>query len=161
MAGAVKRIGRFLGLVEDDIGYEPYEQPEAEPPVRTLPVRPAPEAGRAPAVRPPATAPAPRTELHSVPSPSRQFVTSKPHGFNDAAKIGTDFRGGHPIMLNLDDVDQPTRRRLIDFCAGLVMALEGTMTKVSANVLVLLPKGLDVTEAQRQTMADGHFFNQD
>lgn len=154
MADAVKRFGRFLGLVEDDPGFEDVV---AEPtPVRTLPNRVQPEVDQYQRPTPlrPVTAPV-------EPPSNRQVVTCTPHSFNDAAQIGKDFRNGHPVMMNLDEVDPAVARRLIDFASGMVMALEGRLSKISASVVVLLPRGMDISPAERQNLVGGHFFNQD
>jgi cell division inhibitor SepF len=91
---------------------------------------------------------------------SRQIKMVSPMVFNDAEKIGIDFRNGHPVMINLTEADAELQRRLIDFLSGTVLALGGKMQKASKGVILIVPNGYQISSMQQDEITSGHFFNQ-
>ena len=52
-----------------------------------------------------------------------------PRSYNDARRIGEEFRAGVPVIMNLGDMDEMDAKRIIDFAAGLVYGLHGTIER--------------------------------
>ncbi len=50
-----------------------------------------------------------------------------------------------PAIVNLNDLDEPTAQRILDFLAGAVCALSGTVHRVTGNMFLLAPKGVETT----------------
>jgi cell division inhibitor SepF len=55
------------------------------------------------------------------------------------------------------DVDA---KRLVDFAAGLVFGLHGTIERVTNKVFLLSPANVTVTAEDKARMAETSFFNQ-
>jgi cell division inhibitor SepF len=85
---------------------------------------------------------------------------AEPRRFNEARELGEKFKEGVPVIMNLQQTEDPTARRLVDFASGLVFALEGKIELVASRVYLLTPQDVDVSAEQRQRLSEGEFFNQ-
>lgn len=160
MAGAMRKVGVYLGLVEDadrfDDEYddvEPYDEPAERRPVRAVRDEPA-GSGQV-------TELAPRrrsVEVHR--NDAARITTLHPRTYNEARTIGEHFRDGIPVIMNLSEMDDNDAKRLVDFAAGLVFAVHGSIERVTAKVFLLSPPNVSVTAEDKQRLAEGGFFNQ-
>ena len=164
MAGAMRKVGEYLGLVEQadfDDEFDDIEPDEA--PARQAPVRQA-----APAVVRPSTVSS-IDERRRVERPERRasnasdlarIETVTPRTYNDARTVGEHYRSGVPVIMNLSEIDDEDAKRLVDFAAGLVFAVHGSINRVTAKVFLLSPENISVTDEDKQRIAAGGFFNQ-
>lgn len=76
--------------------------------------------------------------------PSSQLVLVKPERFEKAAEIADHLRAMRSVVLNFEQTDKDTARRLIDFLSGVAYALDGKVQKVAANTFILTPNNVDV-----------------
>ena len=119
--------------------------------------RPAPVSDLAERRRP--TAVAPVGAVGTVAKLSR-ITTMHPRTYNEARVIGENFRDGVPVIMNLSDMDDSDAKRLVDFAAGLVFGLRGTIERVTNKVFLLSPADVTVTAEDKARMAESGFFNQ-
>ena len=173
MAGAMRKMAVYLGLVEDefDADYD-TEQPESRPRNRepyTVPsadvrARPAPEVAVRPTPAPTAVAERPAATLAPTGSAAGADVyriqTLHPRSYNDARRIGEEYREGVPVIINLTGMDDNDAKRIVDFAAGLVFGLRGTIERVTNKVFLLSPANVDVGAEARAQIAQDGFFNQ-
>lgn len=165
MAGAMRKTMVWLGLTEDDgrdgrdDRYDGYDEEltqsrdvRGQVDEESLEER-RPAAVASLADRRPAPAPAGSGELS-------QITTIHPHTYNEARVIGEHFRGGTPVIMNLTNLDDGDAKRLVDFAAGLVFGLRGTIEKVTSKVFLLSPHKVTVTAEDKARIAGGAFFNQ-
>ncbi len=112
---------------------------------------------------------APVTQLHkSAPAttagaggPISRITTIHPRTYNEAKEIGENFRARIPVIMNLSDMDDNDAKRLVDFAAGLVFGLHGTIERVTAKVFLLSPSGVEVsTSGQEAARTQRGLFNQ-
>jgi cell division inhibitor SepF len=89
-----------------------------------------------------------------------RITTIHPRTYNEAKTIGESFREGTPVIMNLTDMDDSDAKRLVDFAAGLVFGLHGTIERVTSKVFLLSPANVTVTAEDKARMAEGSFFNQ-
>ena len=171
MAGAMRKMAVYLGLVEDeaglyddDYGYEEDEatrpdirpEPRAAAATRTLqPVRD--EKLQAAPVGAVATRPSLRVEPDNE---TYRITTLHPRSYNDARTIGMEFRDGVPVIMNLTDMEDADAKRLVDFAAGLIFGVHGSIERVTAKVFLLSPANVVVTAEEKARLAEGGFFNQ-
>ena len=163
----MRKMGVYLGLVEDTDRYDDeYADYEDEPvPRRDLrpmqrPMEPVREgttgsvaslADRAERRRP---APGPVTAELS------RITTLHPRTYNEARTIGENFRDGVPVIMNLTEMSDSDAKRLVDFAAGLVFAVRGSIERVTSRVFLLSPPNVTVAAEDKQRIAEGGFFNQ-
>lgn len=187
MSGAMRKIGEYLGLLEDtgryvdeyDAGdYDRYDgddehtaSHQAVPPARGAvrrdavrrEARPAPVADLAERRRPAAPTATARatspTPAGSVAELSR-ITTVHPRTYNEARTVGEHFRDGIPVIMNLTEMSDSDAKRLVDFAAGLVFASRGTIERITNRVFLLSPPNVTVAAEDKQRIAEGGFFNQ-
>jgi len=88
-----------------------------------------------------------------------QITTLHPTSYSEARAIGEHFRDGHPVIMNLTEVDEPDAKRLVDFAAGLAFGLCGGMERVTNRVFLLSPPNMSAEDKAR--IAEGGFFDQE
>jgi cell division inhibitor SepF len=169
MSGAMRKMGVYLGLLEDTGRYdEDYYAPAAGgeevhdvPQPRTgATVATGVAAGSTGATvaslaerrRPVAAAPV-VTELSRI-------TTLHPSTYNEARTIGENFREGIPVIMNLSEMGDADAKRLVDFAAGLVFAVHGSIERVTNKVFLLSPPNVAIAAEDKQRMAENGFFNQ-
>jgi cell division inhibitor SepF len=169
MAGAMRKVGVYLGLLEDSDRYDDDEYYDEEAPATpsTRPVQPSREE-RAPQVssiserRRPAPQAAVATPMPSAPRVAElsRITTLHPRTYNEARTIGEHFRDGIPVIMNLSEMDDSDAKRLVDFSAGLVFAVRGSIERVTNKVFLLSPPNVTVAAEDKRLIAEGGFFNQ-
>ncbi len=168
MSGAMRKMGVYLGLLEDTGRYdEDYYAPAAggeevsDAPLPRTGATAVSGAGASTGAtvaslaerrRPVAAAPV-VTELSRI-------TTLHPSTYNEARTIGENFREGIPVIMNLSEMDDADAKRLVDFAAGLVFATRGTIERVTNKVFLLSPPNVSVAAEDKQRIAEGGFFNQ-
>jgi cell division inhibitor SepF len=159
MSGAMRKIGEYLGLLEDtgryddefDSDYETADTPAVRTSARES--RPAPVADLSERRRPAAGPTGVVAELSRI-------TTLHPRTYNEARTVGENFRDGTPVIMNLSDMDDNDAKRLVDFAAGLVFATRGSIERVTNKVFLLSPPNVTVAAEDKQRLAEGGFFNQ-
>lgn len=163
MSGALRKTMIYLGLAEDEErydGYDVYEDDEPEPldVVEEEPVEP--RRAAAP-VTPIARAQVARVVPRPAPAEVQRITTIHPRSYNEAKTIGESFRAGTPVIMNLTDMGDADAKRLVDFAAGLVFGLHGSIERVTSKVFLLSPANVEVSTAERPRVpAERGFFNQ-
>jgi cell division inhibitor SepF len=182
MAGAWRKAGLYLGLVEDDEtryddGYD-EDFPEEPAPARSRERyrdRPAAEP------RPTQTAvfsarrggddhrthgsvalePTPRVAQAVAPYEElNRIFTLHPQNYNEAKTIGERFRDGTPVIMNLTEMADGDAKRLVDFAAGLTFGVHGSLERITNKVFLLSPEHVEVTAEDKARFAESGFFNQ-
>lgn len=157
MAGAMRKMGEYLGLVEQ-AEYDDALEYDVAPPARTATAVRSVTSSE-PVHRSVTALDDRRPEPFSVADLAR-IETITPRTYNDARTIGESFRSGVPVIMNLSDIGDDDAKRLVDFAAGLVFAVHGTINRVTAKVFLLSPEGVLVSDEDRATLAAGGFYNQ-
>ncbi|MEY3430328.1 MAG: hypothetical protein RLZZ79_98 [Actinomycetota bacterium] len=150
MANALRKMTNYLGLTEDDGAAEIA-------PVRSV--------AKAPVAR----STSPKLSVAQTPSPVAQpamsqpmdrIVTISPRFYSEARAIGEFYRDGNPVIMNLSDMEESERKRLIDFASGLVFGHAGTIERVTSKVFLLTPPNVSVSSEEKSAAAEASFFNQ-
>lgn len=90
----------------------------------------------------------------------RRITTVHPRTYTDAKSIGEAFRGGTPVIMNLTDMTDAEAKRLVDFSAGLIFGLRGTIERVTNKVFLLSPATVEVASEHHEPESKTRFFNQ-
>jgi cell division inhibitor SepF len=158
MGSAMRKMGVYLGLLEDteryeDEYYDEYDDQQVRREERRE-ARPAPVANLAEHRRPHPTPAA------GVVAELSRITTLHPRTYNEARTIGENFREGVPVIMNLSEMDDADAKRLVDFSAGLVFAVRGSIERVTNKVFLLSPPNVTVAAEDKARIAEGGFFNQ-
>ncbi|KLL12394.1 MULTISPECIES: cell division protein SepF [Protofrankia] len=176
--GVARRAMVYLGLAEEDESYleeDEYddagrddrrdvgEPVPAERSVRRIDAREEPPAmpRRPPVEQLRPAGPVPMRRPSAIEEPSAYRITTlQPRSYNEARQIGEEFRDGTPVIMNLTEMDDVDAKRLVDFAAGLVFGLRGSIEKVTNKVFLLSPHNVEVTETDKRRIREGGFYNQ-
>ncbi|HXP22433.1 MAG TPA: cell division protein SepF [Streptosporangiaceae bacterium] len=173
MASAMRKMAVYLGLVEDDHHYDDRYQDEY---------------GEGDDYSDYVTEYADRDDPHEVPVPAgyggdgapdgraradrraapeyvhttdlARITTLHPRTYNEARTIGEHFREGTPVIMNLTEMVDSDAKRLVDFSAGLIFGLRGSIERVTNKVFLLSPANVEVTAEDKARIAERDFFNQ-
>ena len=160
MADGLRKAAVWLGLVSD----EDYPEAEAQADDVTEQVTAPRELAKSTS---PADSSATVTELESR-RPTREqsrvadinrIITVHPRTYNEARTIGENFRDGVPVIMNVSDMDESDAKRLVDFSAGLIFGLRGSIERITSKVFLLSPHNVSVAAEDKERLAGG-FFNQ-
>jgi cell division inhibitor SepF len=169
MSGAMRKMGVYLGLLEDAEGEyaeldNAYDQPAARAPEQAArPVSSIAERRRGAVVLTSDRDSAPAGSVGVVArasAPLSRITTLHPRTYNEARVIGENFRDGVPVIMNLSEMADGDAKRLVDFAAGLVFSVHGSIERVTSKVFLLSPPNVDVAAEDKQRIAEGGFFNQ-
>jgi cell division inhibitor SepF len=143
MAGALRKTMVYLGLAEDELGYDEYDDYDEQEHASSghesrAAVTPMPQ----------------RAHLSRVSSAGElsRITTIHPRTYNEAKTIGEHFRDGVPVIMNLSDMNDADAKRLVDFAAGLVFGLRGSIERVTSKVFLLSPEHVEVSSEDSETV---------
>lgn len=140
MSRLMEKFGWRGAAVQDDFEDEYYDEPfqpePAAPVVPKLTAIPAPEIVS-------------RKEHNKD---LTRIVTVHPTTYGDARIIGEAFREGVPVIVNITETAEKDARRIVDFSAGLIFALEGSIEYVTERVLLLSPRDVKVEDERANSL---------
>ena len=108
----------------------------------------------------PVAAPAPVTFPGKVVSSKRgnaqEIVRFHPSTFQDSRKAASDLVASKAVIVNLEDLDKDSARRMVDFLSGVVFAMDGDVQKIAQSAYVFCPPNVFITGGQDevQTVAE-------
>lgn len=168
MAGKLRSAAEWFGLTTSDRYDNSYdydsdveltenvaEEPAREDSASVHALEPRRTASRAPEQLRPTPPPAPKPRNADM----SRIITVHPRTYNEARTIGEHFRDGVPVIMNLTEMEDADAKRLVDFAAGLIFGLRGTIERVTSKVFLLSPQNVNVTAEDKERIAGG-FFNQ-
>jgi cell division inhibitor SepF len=156
MANAFRKAANFLGLVDDENGMEAtvsipeVRRPRSVASVTSTPVR---------SVEVPSYLQTP-TPVEARETVIDRIITLHPRVYSEARTIGEHYRSGQPVIMNLSDMEESERKRIIDFASGLVFGHHGSIERVTSKVFLLTPPNVSVSNEEKSAAANASFFNQ-
>jgi len=165
---AMRKMAVYLGLVEDDSRYQDkydsygeYEEYD-EPDRMTVPDEADVRASRDDYGRDEYNGYHTDWRAEHVPQATdlNRITTLHPRTYNEARTIGEHFREGTPVIMNLTEMVDSDAKRLVDFAAGLIFGLRGSIERVTNKVFLLSPANVEVTAEDKARIAERNFFNQ-
>jgi cell division inhibitor SepF len=154
---ALNKVMEYLGLVDGPEGSteEVKPTPRREPRISSV-TTPTASTG--------VTVIGGRTVIESEPAgdfePSYNIVTLHPRSYSEARQMAEHYRQGNPVIINLDDMDESERKRLVDFASGLAFGLQGGIERIASRVFLISPANVTVRTEDKAAFAQASFFNQ-
>jgi len=97
-------------------------------------------------VEPPAASPMVRPiEIHSDILVVEEFA--------DARVLADRVRDRVPVVLDMRQSDPDLVRRVVDFCSGLIYALDGSMRRVGDGLVLVLPPRVTLSRDERRRLS--------
>ena len=139
--GLMNRLGDLFKDNEEDYENEEFEEYEEEEEQIATPAA-APKA--APAAR----------ATGGISSAALEMKVIKPERFDEVRAIGEHLLARRTVVLNLEETNKETTKRIIDFLCGVVFAIDGQVKKVANATYVVTPKNVDVSGEQAEQPAE-------
>ena len=138
MEGFVKKLLDFIGLeeAEDDemYGTEAYD----EEIIRDDNVMDIGNRGKRKGV-------AASSNVINIPSQAQmKMIVYHPISYEDTQNIIDNLKSRKPVIVNMEELEIDCAQRILDFMAGAIYALNGTIYKVSRGIFVVAPANCDV-----------------
>ena len=141
--GLFNKMKEMVGIEEiDDDEVEETKRPaaperkpmEARPPVKNSFMEPSKPAE----MRSPTLPGGRRTDQFKM-------IVVEPSGFEDSPRLVDNLKAKKPVIINLENLETDTARKIFDFLSGATYALNGNVQKVANNIFVFVPENVDVT----------------
>jgi cell division inhibitor SepF len=145
--GSVRKASAWLGLVDDNDDERYYDDDYSE----------GTDTGTGDAW---VTDPRVKVAEDTAEERGRRIGTVAPDSFRDARAIGELFRDGVPVIMNLTAMEPADAKRVVDFAAGLIFGLRGSIERVSTRVFLLSPADTEIVSGDAATHRSDGFFNQ-
>lgn len=134
MAGLVQKFKEMWTIADEDYEEEVEQEAEAEEERRDFRNSRKSEDGNR------------VVNIHS--NTKLQVVLFKPERFGeDTRNIADELLKMHTIVLNLEETNKDSSRRIVDFLSGVAYANGGEIKKVATDTFLITPYNVDITGA--------------
>ena len=84
----------------------------------------------------------------SVSGSNLELKVVKPERFDNVSQIANHLLNRRTVVLNLEETNKETARRLLDFLSGVAYSINGNLKRVANNTYVITPCNVDVSGDQ-------------
>jgi len=74
----------------------------------------------------------------------------KPSSFEEVREICDEVKNRRAVIVNFEKLDRETAKRIVDFMAGSIYALNGTVKKIGPGIFLFAPDNVDVSDQERE-----------
>ena len=137
MAGILDKLMGFIGFEEVDEGCEEnyFDEPIAEDTDHVLNLS---NRGRKRAA-------GSNSNVVSLPTVAQnKMIVYHPVSYEDTQNIIDNLKARKPVIVNMEELEIDCAQRILDFMAGAIYALNGTIYKISRGIFVVAPANYDV-----------------
>ena len=153
MAGFMKSAMSYLGM-SDVVDEEPFEEDPADETSFDSDHSVTPMSQ--PSTGAPAASPAPARESNPFQGRVNRITTIHPKTYEDAQLVGRALRDGVPVVLNLTGVAEAVAYRIVDFSAGVVFGVRGSIERVTPRVFLLSPAQVNIKVEEPTQASSSH-----
>ena len=150
MAGFMKNAMSYLGMsdvVDDEDDY--IEEDEEQKPASVTPMPSSSASASMPS--------APREQSNPFQGGRVSRITTiHPKSYEDAQLVGRALRDGVPVVLNLTGVAEAVAYRIVDFSAGVVFGVRGSLERVTPRVFLLSPAQVNIKVEEPEDKGPAH-----
>ncbi len=90
-----------------------------------------------------------------------KLVVIEPSSFEESPKLVDSLKERKPVIINLEDIDAETARKIFDFLSGATYALNGNVQKIANNIFVFAPDNVDISASEKKPTEDFEFETMD
>jgi len=73
-----------------------------------------------------------------------KIVIKKPKCFSNSTEVADELKRGRSVVIDVGMLDPDEARRVIDFIAGTIYGVNGSMQKVSGGIFLATPSQVDI-----------------
>ena len=89
----------------------------------------------------------PHLTVHTTKKDEISVQVCTPTEYSQAAVVADDLGSGRAVIVNYEQVAPDLQRRMCDFTNGVCYALDGGVQRISDNIVIYVPEGIDVGDA--------------
>lgn len=154
MAGFMDKIKKFVGNDDLEDEYDDYEEEavvEKQP--KSVGESYARNAGNKLAFE------KEKSNVVTMPNISRFLISIRePITFDDGTQVLDDVLKGKVVVLNLEMLEVDKKRQIFDFVSGGIYSLSGKIQKVTKDIFILAPKGIDIDGKVKDQIENNGFY---
>ena len=154
MAGFMKSAMSYLGMTDVAEGDEDFSE-EDESSATSFDS----DHSVTPMASTPAATSVPREQTKANPfqgGRGSRITSILPKSYEDAQLVGRAIRDGVPVLLNLTGVAEAVAYRIVDFSAGVVFGVRGSIERVTPRVFLLSPAQVNIKVEEPQANNSSH-----
>ncbi len=88
----------------------------------------------------------PQDDGMQVSGSSLELKVVKPERFDNVPQIANHLLNRRTVVLNLEETNKETARRLLDFLSGVAYSINGSLKRVANNTYVITPCNVEVSD---------------
>lgn len=179
MSGMETIKGKFQGLIDvlmpwEDVEVEEHKDAAAETSQQQAAAKPARAAAQeykvsggdsiyverteaqepAPSFRARTRAQHPQLTVHTTKIPELRVQIYVPENFDQVTDIADNLKSGKAVVVNYERVAVEEQRRICDFVNGACYVVNGCAKRISEQIVLYAPEGVDVAEAMPAALKD-------
>ncbi len=86
-------------------------------------------------------------KVHTTKIQELKIQVYVPTAFDQVAPIADDLKDRKAVIVNYEKVDLAEQRRICDFINGVCYVSDGDARRISQNIVLYVPEGIDVSDA--------------
>jgi len=100
-----------------------------------------------------------KSNIVTMPNISRFLISIRePITFDDGTQVLDDVLKGKVVVLNLEMLEVDKKRQIFDFVSGGIYSLSGKIQKVTKDIFILAPKGIDIDGKVKDQIENNGFY---
>jgi len=84
-----------------------------------------------------------------------KMIVYYPISYEDTQNIIDNLKSRKPVIVNMEELEVDSAQRILDFMAGAVYALNGTIYKIARGIFVVAPHNYDIIGSGEESSMDG------
>ena len=93
-------------------------------------------------------------KVHTTKPQEMRVQVYVPSAFDQVAVMADDLKDKKAVIVNYEKVDLAEQRRICDFLNGVCYVLDGDARRISQNIVLYVPEGIDVSDAMSAAFAE-------
>lgn len=73
-----------------------------------------------------------------------KLVIYEPRSYEDSPRIIDELKNRKTVVVNLEYLENETKRQVFEFLNGAIYSLDGNIQKVSKDIFILAPSNVDI-----------------
>ena len=161
MSGMETIKGKFQGLIDvlmpwEDVEVEDSKEAAGEKKQQQVSARQSHAEAQepAPSLRTRARVQHPQLTVHTTKIPELRVQIYVPENFDQVTDIADNLKAGKAAVVNYERVAAEEQRRICDFVNGACYIVNGCAKRISEQIVLYAPEGVDVAEAMPAELKD-------
>ena len=90
-----------------------------------------------------------------------KVMIAQPRRLEDVPAVADELKQAMTIILNLENLDRETIRRILDTLSGVAYALDATISRIAANTYMIVPFNVEFEGSLMDELANSGVFSRD